>query len=462
MTEPRQRELQDRSSVPDRSSGVIALVDDEPDDRTLIEMALRGETDLRNRPIRHIRNPQDLEEALQDKALALVVTDHRLGWSDGLQVLKRVRYRDPNIPVIFFTATGSEEVAVAALKGGARDYLTKTARHLPRLVRVIRQSLEERSTADRVRDLEERWTRLFADTPVGLYRTTRDGRTLAANEAMRTILGLDPDTPFPQAWEVYQDPEDRRRFLDRLRANGVVRDFLVPMRRRDGTSRWCSLNARLVPDPLEGEVIEGAMLDVTDRVDQERRLRKTLEATIEALALALEKRDPYTAGHGRRVAVLARRIGEVLGLDPDTRRGLYLGGLLHDIGKIAVPAEILTRPARLSQAEFQIVQSHCTAGSEILKGVAFPWPVEDMARHHHERLDGSGYPDGLEGDAISRWARILAVADVAEAMASHRPYRPALGIPAALEEIQAHRGTLYDGDAVDACVEVLRTAGIDA
>jgi len=201
-------------------------------------------------------------------------------------------------------------------------------------------------------------------------------------------------------------------------------------------------------------------VDVTDRLESERRIREILDAAIRTLATALEKRDPYTAGHQRRVADLTRRMACLLGLDEEACHGLYLGSLLHDIGKIAVPAEILSSPRRLTPAEFQIIQSHCEVGWEILREVAFPWPVADMVRHHHERMDGSRYPDGLRGEDISREARLLAVADVAEAMASHRPYRPALGLQAAIEELQAHRGIRYDEEAVDACVQVIRSHGI--
>jgi len=460
MNEPLDMKHDPREPGPCRAPGCLVLVDDEPDDRRLVEMALQAEADLREMPVLHVRDAADLDRVLQEGRAALVVTDHRLCWGNGLEVLERFRSRDPTVPVIFYTATGNEEVAVAALKGGARDYLTKTPRHLLRLVRVIRQALQERRSREQFRDLEGRWSRLFADVPVGLYRTTWDGQVLQFNQTLRTLLGLDPAAPPPPASEVYLNPADRRRLLDSLRADGVVRDFLVPLRGPGGTPRWCSLNARLVQDPEHGAVVEGAMVDVTDRLENERRFREVLETTIETLALALEKRDPYTAGHSRRVARLGRSIAEALGLDEEVQHGLFLGGLLHDIGKIAVPAEILARPSRLTVAEFQIVQSHCEVGAEILQGCAFPWPIDDMVRHHHERLDGSGYPDRLRGDEVSRWARILAVADVAEAMASHRPYRPALGIPATIDELRARRGVLYDADAADACIEVLQSRGL--
>ncbi len=186
------------------------------------------------------------------------------------------------------------------------------------------------------------------------------------------------------------------------------------------------------------------------------RYRGALTDTIRAIARTVEKRDPYTAGHQQRVAELSVAIGRELQLDEDRLEGLRLGATIHDIGKIYVPAEILNRPGRLSAPEFAIIKSHPEVGYDIVKDVKFPWPVAETIRCHHERLDGSGYPRGLKGEAIPLEARILAVADVVEAMASHRPYRPGHGIDAALEEIARHRGEWYDATAVDACLRLFR------
>ena len=185
------------------------------------------------------------------------------------------------------------------------------------------------------------------------------------------------------------------------------------------------------------------------------RLGQALESTVHALSLAVESRDPYTMGHQQRVAALARAIAAEMGLEDDEIHGLYMAGEVHDIGKIKVPIEILSRPGVLTANEFALVRQHAEAGYEILKGIAFPWPVATIVRQHHEKLDGSGYPLGLRGDDILPAARILCVADVVEAMASDRPYRPSLGLDAALREIKDNRGTLFDPDAVDACERVL-------
>jgi putative nucleotidyltransferase with HDIG domain len=201
--------------------------------------------------------------------------------------------------------------------------------------------------------------------------------------------------------------------------------------------------------------------DVTEqrRVEEELRgsgalLEQALDATVQALSAAVESRDPYTLGHQRRVAELARAIAVELGVDADRLRGLCVAAEVHDVGKIHVPIEILSRPGRLTDGEFALVKEHAESGYQILKGIAFPWPVAGIVRQHHEKLDGSGYPLGLKGDDILVEARILCIADVVEAMASDRPYRPALGVAAALEEVTLHRGRLFDSEAVDACLRV--------
>lgn len=188
-------------------------------------------------------------------------------------------------------------------------------------------------------------------------------------------------------------------------------------------------------------------------------LNRALEGTIRAMALAVESRDPYTAGHQQRVAELARAIAEEMELSTEEVQTVHYAGIIHDLGKLSVPAEILSKPTRLTAAEFELIKAHPGTGSEILKTVEFPWPLAKIVLEHHERMDGSGYPLGLSGDAIRMEARILAVADTIEAMASHRPYRPALGIETSLAEIAEKRGTLYDADVVNACVRLFREKG---
>lgn len=202
--------------------------------------------------------------------------------------------------------------------------------------------------------------------------------------------------------------------------------------------------------------ILGTVLDVTEITSINYKLQKTLEDIIHSVSLVVEKRDPYTAGHQLQVAVLAREIGIELGMASQQIQGLYYGGVVHDVGKISIPESILVKPTKLSHAEYEIIKEHPQVGYDILKNIDFPWQLQEMVYQHHERLNGSGYPNGLMGNQISLEARVIAVADVVDSMCSHRPYRAALGVDAAISEIQSNSGTLYDPLVVRACITVLK------
>jgi len=210
----------------------------------------------------------------------------------------------------------------------------------------------------------------------------------------------------------------------------------------------------------------GTMQDITERKRMEEELqhslhmlRRAVDGTVQVIASTVEIRDPYTAGHQKRVADLARTIPTKMGLPSEQINGIRMAGVIHDLGKLTVPAEILSKPGSISETEFDLIKTHPLVGYKILKDVEFPWPVAEIVLQHHERMNGSGYPSGLSGENIIIEARILAVADVAEAMASHRPYRPALGIDKALEEISENSGILYDPMVVDACLECITEKG---
>jgi len=185
-------------------------------------------------------------------------------------------------------------------------------------------------------------------------------------------------------------------------------------------------------------------------------LQSTLNGIVSALAMVVEMRDPYTAGHQLRVSRLACAIAQEIGLSDEQVRGIQVMGCLHDIGKIIVPAEILSKPSKLTDYEFNMIKAHPEAGYNILKGIIFPWPVATAVLQHHERINGSGYPSGCSGDEIIIEAKIIAVSDVIESMASHRPYRPALGIEAALEEIKKNEGIIYDFEVAEVCLDLFR------
>jgi putative two-component system response regulator len=193
-----------------------------------------------------------------------------------------------------------------------------------------------------------------------------------------------------------------------------------------------------------------------DLIQSNIRLKNSLIDCISSLASTVEMRDPYTAGHQRRVADLSKAIAKEMQLSADQLEGIHLGALVHDVGKLKVPAEILSKPGKLNELEFMLIKQHPKDGFDILKNGDYPWPIAQMVLQHHERIDGSGYPQGLKGKEIILEARIMAVADVVEAMSSHRPYRPGLGIDAALEEIASGRDKIYDPQVVAACLKLFK------
>jgi PAS domain S-box-containing protein/putative nucleotidyltransferase with HDIG domain len=235
---------------------------------------------------------------------------------------------------------------------------------------------------------------------------------------------------------------------------------------KDGSKKWCEVTAIFATDDNRPSGIVGVTRDISERKRSKEKLQKsydklrdTMIATVNTLASTVEMRDPYTAGHQRRVTILACAMAEEMGLTEEQFDGLRMAGLVHDIGKFSVPVEILNKPGRISETEFSIIKHHAQAGYNILKEIEFPWPVAQIVLQHHERLDGSGYPQGLKNGGIMLEAKILAVADVVEAMASHRPYRPALGIDAALEEITKNQDILYEPEMVDVCKRLFNEKG---
>lgn len=295
------------------------------------------------------------------------------------------------------------------------------------------------------------------------------GRFVFANPRACEILGYAPgELDGREVLQIIAEAdraeiaEMMRRILSR-EVDSVERNF--GGLRKDGS--LVDIGARATFAQLDNKpMVLGVAQDIGDRRKAEEeiqryvgRLEKAMMATVEAVSAMVELRDPYTSGHERRVGELAAAIGAEMGLTGETITGLRMTGYVHDIGKISVPAEILSKPGRLTEIEFEIIKNHARSGYDILKGVEFPWPLPEVILQHHERLDGSGYPQHLKGEEIIQEARIMAVADVVEAMASHRPYRPGLGIDSALEEIERNSGKYYDPPVVEACLRLFREKG---
>jgi len=241
-----------------------------------------------------------------------------------------------------------------------------------------------------------------------------------------------------------------------LKSNGLLAGILL-LSCKESDGPYSKEERRLLETVSAGVAISIDNASLYENMKQKHsELQKAMDGVIHAVSLVVETRDPYTAGHQRRVAELARAIAKEMGLSEWQAMGIHVAGLLHDVGKVAVPSEILSKPGKITETEFSIIKNHCQVGYDILQKIDFPWPVTQAVLQHHERLDGSGYPGGLSGEDIVIEARILGVADVVEAMSSHRPYRPALGLDRALEEISQASGVLYDTEVVEACLALLK------
>lgn len=318
---------------------------------------------------------------------------------------------------------------------------------------------------------EEQYRALATNIPVGVFRSTPggEGRMIQANPAMVRMFACKNMEEMLQTSpaEFYANPEARRRFVEKITTEGSIQDMEFLFRRKDGSTFWGTISARAVGGNGDRyEYLDGTIMDVTARKEAVRQLEesleslnKTIDSTVSAMSLMVDMKDPYTAGHQRQVAELAAAIAESMGLSEDSINCLSTAGQLHDIGKMCVPSEILTKPGPINDMEYTLIRSHPRAGYDILKTIDFPWPVAEVILQHHERLDGSGYPYGLEEEQIILESRILAVADVVDAMASHRPYRPSLGIGLALEEIEYNAKTLFDEVVVKTCLELFREHG---
>lgn len=367
--------------------------------------------------------------------------------------------------VIAIPQTGQDLTGSAPQEDDAafyKEYNQALVRKLEdKMLELKRENLKAQKSESFLRDV-------LQTTPSAVFSVDSERIITSWNPMAEKITGYSAAEVLGKKCSVIESPTCRegcRLFDDRVEKPGKYRECIIIC--KDGRERTTLKNFALLsgsPEETKGGV--ESFIDITDRrqMEMERqqasdRLRKALGGTIQALSTASEARDPYTSGHQRRVADLARAIAVEIGLATEQIDGLRMAGTIHDIGKISVPTEILSMPRKLTVLEFSLIKTHAQSGYEILKDIEFPWPIARMVLEHHEKIDGSGYPQGLTGDKLLLESRIIAVADVVEAMASHRPYRPGLGIDAALEEIAVNRGILYDAEVVAACLKLFRNGG---
>ncbi|MFH1080495.1 MAG: HD domain-containing phosphohydrolase [Pseudomonadota bacterium] len=361
-------------------------------------------------------------------------------------------------------------------RDGTRKYFELSATPLLRdgqvvaAVSVARDITERKRSEEVLRESEEQYRALVENIDFGVTMIDKDFKVIMTNAVLskwtnKPICELVGKTCFKE----FEKRQAVCQHCPGVKAMATARSHQVETEgvRDDGSPLSVLINAfpLFYPDGATRGFIE-VIEDITDRKQVEKELRQTLEnlrralgTTIQVMVSAIEVRDPYTAGHQIRSADLARAIATEMGLPQEKIDGIRMAGSIHDIGKLSIPAEILSKPTKLTNIEFSLIKEHAKQGYEMLKDVESPWNMAEIVYQHHERMDGSGYPRNLKGDEILMEARILAVADVVEAMASHRPYRPGLGIDAALEEIEKNRGTFYDHAVADACLRLFREKG---
>ncbi len=449
----------------------VLIVDDSDDDGLLLVRNLKNGG--YSPSYEQLDTAEAMSKALDNQTWDVILCDNSMPTFDASSALELYKDKGLDLPFIIVSGTIADETAVAAMKAGAHDYIMKgnlarLSSAIDRELREFKNRQERRITEIQLIKSEEKYRTLFEDSRDAIYLNNQEGGLIDFNLSTLELFGYSREEMLGiNTKAVFVNPDEYQRLQDEIAQKGSVREFEVKLRKKDGTEIDCLITStvRLARDK---SVIgyQGIIRDISELVSNRKQLEKTLKelrkalgGTIEAMALTVETRDPYTAGHQRRVSNLARAIATEMGVSEDQIQGIRLAGVIHDIGKISVPGEILSKPGRISANELEIIREHPQVGYNILKTVDFPWPIAQIVLQHHERMDGSGYPNGISGDNILIEARILAVADVVEAMASHRPYRAALGIDLALNEISKNRGSSYDSKVVDACLRLFNEKG---
>ncbi|MFP4481449.1 MAG: HD domain-containing phosphohydrolase [Thermovirgaceae bacterium] len=458
----------------------VLYVEDDLRDTDLVVRAM-----AKRAPHIGIDNVTSIEEARKrlegTRQYDLVLADLHLPDGTGLDLLREIRTREIPIAVVILTGHGDEETVVSVIKAGADDYLPKR----PGFTDLLPQTLEDAfNRFDIVRALRVRPLRvLYAEHDTAdIDLTSRHIKNFArhikleiAASGKEALERLPASKEEPCPWDVflldYRLPGEnsfdvlktirieRQLDLPVILVTGQGDEDIAAQAMRLGAADYIVKNSNYLhrlPALIESAYSSASIKrEKAALKESEKRYRELFEGMLLSLGKLTEVRDPYTSGHQQRVADLATAIAGKMELEPDRIEGINAAGILHDIGKLTIPAEILTKPATLNELEYRLVKLHPQTGYDILKEIKFPWPLPEMVLQHHERLDGSGYPQGLSGEDIMLEARILAVADVFEAMSSFRPYRAALGMAEALDEIQSGSGILYDEKVVAACVELI-------
>jgi PAS domain S-box-containing protein len=446
-------------------------------------------------------------EKLQSYRPDIIISDVLMPEMDGFAFCRKVKENEAlkNIPLVFYSAQytdrndrklaedlGAEgfiikpiemDLFLSKINKILQDHISNNKKHItfaqePKKFDEQHYIAQSKMLDKKLKELEEEHQKLLKSEEN--YRILLDGLSSDyflfsqnvngiydyLSPSVTKLLGYSRDE-LRANFSTYLTKNSINSFIETYKKNALLGKEQVPYEIEIKAKNGSIYQLHITEKPLfdkENSVIgiEGIAHNITSQKALEKyehessaKMHKALVETIRAIAMTVEKRDPYTAGHQQRVAQLAVLIGKKLNMSKDALEGLFLGASVHDIGKITIPIDILSKPTKLLDIEFALIKNHPQQGYEILKDVEFPWPISKMILQHHERIDGSGYPNGLKGDEIILEAKIICVADVVEAISSHRPYRAALGIDIAINDIKKYRGILYDTDVVDAILEVV-------
>ena len=409
-----------------------------------------------------VETSESFQSEISRRSWDIVLADYLLPNWTGLEALTWLREKKDLTPFILVTGAVGEEAAVECIRQGADNYIIKD--DLTRLISAVEQSFQAAQLRNEklkaIRDLEESEERLraiFHSAIDAIFTKNLKGEFTRINEAFidlvqqdeKEIIGRTVDDLFPAPLAAIYNT------LDQQVLEGIsVSQEIVHLDK----GREITLHLNLVP--LQGNRskiigICGYARDISERKVAVEKTRMALEGAIQAIMSIVEQRDPYTSGHQSRVSELSVAIAQKIGLQADQTEGLRLAAMMHDVGKASLPAELLSKPSQLTEAEKRIIRAHPMLGANILSQIPFPWNLARFVAEHHEKLDGSGYPKGLKGDAISLEARIIGVADLVESISSHRPYRPAKSLDEALVDLRKQSGIQYDPLVIRALLELV-------